>query len=84
MSTIIKSGFNIYHQWQNHQPFPHNFMVKTFSHTPYGVTKFSGKTFSSDLRKLIAVSESLSEFKNKISVIEKIILYKYCYILYTV
>ena len=34
-----------------------------FSHTPSGVTKFAGKTFSSDLRKLTAVSESLSKFK---------------------
>ena len=47
--------------------------VKTFSHTPYGVTKFAGKRFSSDLRKLTAVSESLSKFKNKYSGIEKII-----------
>ena len=54
---------------------PHNFMGKTFSHTPYGFTKFAGKTFSSDLRKLTAVSKSLSKFKNKISVIEKIIWY---------
>ena len=40
------------------------FMGKIFSHTPYGVTKFAGKTFSSDLRKLTAVSESLSKSKN--------------------
>ena len=38
--------------------------IKTFSHTPYGVSKFAGKTFSSDLRKLTAVSESLSPSKN--------------------
>ena len=47
--------------------------VKMFSHTPYGITKVAGKTFSSDLRKLTAVSKHLSKFKNKISVIEKII-----------
>ena len=73
MSTIIQSGYNIYHHWQYHQPFPIILWVKTFSYTPYGVTKFAGKIFSSDLRKLTAVSESLSKFKNKISVIEKII-----------
>ena len=73
MSTIIQGGFNIYHQWQYHQPYPIILWVKTFSHTSYGVTKFAGKTFSSDLRKLTAVSESLSKFKNKYSVIEKII-----------
>ena len=75
MSTILQSSFNIHHQWQYHQPFPIIVWVKTFSHTPCGVTKFAGKTFSSDLRKLTAVSESLSKFKNKISVIEKIIWY---------
>ena len=51
----------------------HILMVKTFSHTPYGVTKFAGKTFSSDLRKLTAVSKSLSKSKINYSVIEKII-----------
>ena len=75
ISTIIQNGFNIYHQWQYHQPSPIILWVKTFSHTPYGVTKFAGKTFSSDLRKLTAVSKTLSKFKNKISVIKKIILY---------
>ena len=29
-------------------------------HIPYGVTKFAGETFSSDLRKLTAVSKGLS------------------------
>ena len=38
--------------------------VKTFSHIPYGVSKIAGKTFSSDLRKLTAVSKSLSLSKN--------------------
>ena len=33
----------------------------------------AGKTFSSDLRKLTAVSKSLSNFKIKYSVTEKII-----------
>ena len=47
--------------------------IKTFSHTPSGVTKFAGKIFSSDLRKLTAVSESLSKSKIIYSVIEKII-----------
>ena len=42
----------------------HNIIGKTFSHTPHGVSKFAGKTFSSDLRKLTAVSESLSLSKN--------------------
>ena len=50
-------------------------MRENISHTPYGVTKFVGKTFSSDLRKLTAVSKSLSKFKNKYSGIEKIIWY---------
>ena len=80
MSTIIPSGFNIYHQWQDHQPFPIILWVKTFSQTPYGVIKFAGKTFSSDLRKLTAVNKSLSKFKNKISVIEKIIWYNVLYL----
>ena len=39
--------------------FTHILWVKTFSHTPSGVTEFAGKTFSSDLRKITAVSESL-------------------------
>ena len=47
--------------------------VKIFSHTPYSVTKFAGKTFSSDLRKLTAVSENLPKSKIIYSVIEKII-----------
>ena len=64
---------NIYHQWQYHQPFTHILWVKTFSHTPSGVTKFAGKTFSSDLRKLTAVSESLSKSQIIYSGIEKII-----------
>ena len=55
------------------QPFTHILWGKTFSHTPYGVTKFAGITFSSDLRKLTAVSKSLSNFKMKYSVTEKII-----------
>ena len=36
------------------------FMGKNISHTPSGVTKVAGKTFSSDLRNLTTVSESLS------------------------
>ena len=47
--------------------------VKTFSHTLSGVTKLVGKTFSSDLRKLTAVRESLSKSKIIYSVIEEII-----------
>ena len=50
----------MYHYWQYHQPLSIILWVKTFSHTPYGVSKFAGKTFSSDLRKLTAVSKSLS------------------------
>ena len=42
-----------------------------------GVTKFARKTFSSDLRKLTAVSESLSKSKIIYSIIEKCIRYKY-------
>ena len=75
MSIIIHGGLNIYHQWQYHQPFTHILWVKTFSHTPSGVTKFAGKTFSSDVRKLTAVSESLTKSKIIYSVIEKIISY---------
>ena len=75
MSTIIHDGLNIYHLWQYHQPFTHILWVNIFSHTPSGVTKFAGGTFSSDLRKLTAVSESLSKFKIIYSVIEKIISY---------
>ena len=48
--------------WQ--MEWPIILWVKTFSHTPYGVSKFAGKTFSSDLRKLTAVSKSLSLSKN--------------------
>ena len=49
------------------------FMGKNISHTPSGITKFAGKTFSSDLRKLTAVSKSMSKFKIIYSVIEKLI-----------
>ena len=63
MSIIIHDGLNIYHQWQYHQPFTHILWVKTFSHTPYSITKFAGKTFSSDLRKLTSVSKRLSKSK---------------------
>ena len=73
MSIIIHGGLNIYHQWQHHQPFTNILWVKIFSHTPSGVTKFAGKIFSSDLRKLTAVNESLSKSKIIYSVIEKII-----------
>ena len=47
------------------------FMGKTFSHTPSGVTKVAEKMFSSDLRKLTAVSESLSKSKIIYYVVEK-------------
>ena len=50
--------------------------VKTFSHTPYGVTKFAGKTFSSDLRKLTAVSKSLSSLNSKTNIL---VLKEYLY-----
>ena len=73
MSIIIHGGLNIYHQWQYHQPFTHILWVKTFPHTTSGITKFAGKTFSSDLRKLTAVNKSLSKSKIIYSVIEKII-----------
>ena len=49
------------------------FMGKNISHTPSGVTKFAGKTFSSDLRKLTAVSKILSKSKIIYPVIEKFI-----------
>ena len=39
----------------------------------YFMGKFAGKTFSSDLRKLTAVSKSLSKSKINYSVIERII-----------
>ena len=48
-------------------------MGKCFAHMPSGVTKFAGKTFSSELRKLTAVSKSLSKSKIVYSVIEKFI-----------
>ena len=51
----------------------HILWIKTFSDTPSGVTKFAGKTFSSDLRKLTEVSKSLSKSKIFYSVIEKFI-----------
>ena len=69
----IPCGLYIYHKWQYHQPFTHILWVKTFSHTPSGVTKYAGKTLSSDLKKLTAVSESLSKSKIIYSVIEKFI-----------
>ena len=73
MSTIIQSVVTSTTNGNTISHTPIILWVKTFSHTPYGVTKFAGKTFSSDLRKLTAVSESLSKFKNKYSGIEKII-----------
>ena len=44
-----------------------------YSHTPFGVTKFAGLTFSSVLKKLTAVSKSLAQLPNNNSAIEKII-----------
>ena len=52
------------------------FMGKNIFPYTLCVTKFAGKTFSSDLRKLTAVSKSLSKSKKKkihYSVIERII-----------
>ena len=72
MSIIIHGGLNIYHQWQYHQPFTHILWVKTFFHTPSGVTKFAGKTFSSGLRKLTAVSKSFSKSKLFILLLRKL------------
>ena len=51
----------------------HKIVGLNISHTPYGVTKFAGTTFSSVLKKLTAVSKSLAYLKNIISAIEKII-----------
>ena len=59
----MKSGLNIYHLSQYHQPLILKLWIKTFSHTPYGVTKFAGTTFPSVLKKLTAVSESLAHQK---------------------
>ena len=70
---IIQSGVTSTTNGNTISHTPIILWVKTFSHTPYGVTKFAGKTFSSDLRKLTAVSESLSKSKSKYSGIEKII-----------
>ena len=51
----------------------HKIMGINIFHTPYGVTKFTGITFSSVLKKLTAVSKSLAYLQNNISAIEKII-----------
>ena len=63
----------VYTSTTNGSTISHILWVKSFSHTPSGVTKFAGKTFSSDLRKLTAVSESLSKSKIIYYVIEKFI-----------
>ena len=73
MSTIIQRGVTSTTNGNTISYTPIILWVKTFSLTPYGVTKFVGKTFSSDLRKLTSVSKNLSKFKNKYSGIEKII-----------
>ena len=49
------------------------FMGKNIFPYTTGVTKFAGKIFSSDLKKLTAVSKSLSKSIINYSVIEKFI-----------
>ena len=75
MGTFSHTPYGCLKKMLSQQIWIHHRVLGTFSPTPYSVSKFAGITFSSDLRKLTAVSKSLSLSNNHISYYREDILH---------